>query len=137
MIDHRFVRGLKQLFIIVLLIIGIVGGIGSLIYVLFKVATYSRSIYAVIFYIALCCLILFYTYKGVRKKVLSTVFLKLARVFIKTIVIICIVSAVMLYGALVARYPVGGGIATPFLITILLIGGLRFNIFSFLKKLFE
>ena len=137
MIDHRFVRGLKQLCIIILLIIGIVGGIGSLIYVLLKVATYSRSIYAVIFYIALCCLILFYTYKGVRKKVLSTVFLKLARVFIKIIVIICIVSAVMLYGAGVVRYPLVGGIATPFLITILLIGGLRFIIFSFLKKLYE
>jgi hypothetical protein len=136
MIDQRLVRGLKKLFVIIFLIIGIVGGIGLLIYALYRVATFSKSIYAIIFYIALCCLIVFYAYKGIRKKVLSTVLLKLARVFMKILVILCIVSAIMLYGSLVVRYPIGGGIATPFLITLLLIGGLRFNIFSFFKKIF-
>ena len=136
MIDHRLVRGFKQLSVILGLIIGIVGGVGSLIYVLYRVAMFNRSVYAIIFYIALCGLIVFYTFRGIQKKLLTSVLLKVARVLVKISVILCIVSAVMLYGALVVRYPVGGGIATAFLITLIIIAGLRFRFFTFFRKIF-
>jgi hypothetical protein len=137
MANHRLAEGLKRLFIIFLLVMGIAGGVGFIIYALYRVATLSKSIYAVIFYSALFGLIVFYVFRGIQKQLLGKVFLGIARVLMKIAVILSIVSAVMLYGAFVVRHPIGGGIVTPFLITILVIGGLRFRLFSFLNKIFS
>jgi hypothetical protein len=137
MASQRLAEGLKRLFIIFLLVMGIAGGVGLIIYALYRVATLSKSIYAIIFYSALFGLIVFYVFKGIQKKLLVKVFLRIARVLMKIAVIVCIVSAVLLYGAFVVRHPIGGGIMTPFLITLLITGGLRFKLFSFLNKIFS
>jgi hypothetical protein len=100
------------------------------------VATFNRSVYAIIFYIALCGLIVFYTFRGIQKKLLTSVLLKVARVLVKISIILCIISAGLLYGALIVRHPIGGGIATPFLITLIIIAGLKFKFFTFFRKIF-
>jgi hypothetical protein len=127
----------KQFFSVVLLFCAIFGGMGGLVFGLYRIAVFSRSIYAVVFYIALAGLVGFYVFRGIRKKLILKVLVKFAFALGKLFFILFCIACVMLYGAFVVRFPVIGAVVTPVVAALIIFYFSRLKIGSFLHKCFH
>lgn len=128
------IHGIRQFLSAVLLISLIFAGMGGLVFGLYRVAVISKSVYAVVFYIAFGGLIVFYVIRGFRKKLLSRIFIRMAAALVKLLFILFCIVCVVLYAAFVVRFPVAGAAVSPILIALIIFSFLRFKIGVFLRK---
>lgn len=131
--DANLWRGLS----VVGLFCAIFAGMGGLVFGLYRIAVFSGSIYAFVFYIALGGLVIFFLLKGIRKKLLLKVLVRMAAVLIKLLFIIFCIACVLLYGAFFVRFPVAGAIVTPVVGALTVFCFIRLKIGAFLKKWFQ
>ena len=128
-------RVLKNILLFVLLILIIISLIGVFIFVLYKIATTSRTFYSSLFLAALGATILFFTLRSIRRKTFASVVLKFARFFYGLLIVGGVAAIFLLLGALLLRYPLMGAISTPFVISGVILLFLKWNPFQFLKNI--
>lgn len=130
----RAIHSIRQFLSAVLLFSLIFAGMGGLVYGLYRVAVISKSVYAVVFYIALGGLIVFYVVRGFRKKLLLKIFIRMATALVKLLFILFCIVCIVLYAAFVVRFPVAGAAVSPILIALIIFSFLRLKIGIFLRK---
>lgn len=130
----RAIHSIRQFLSAVLLFSLIFAGMGGLVYGLYRVAVISKSVYAVVFYIAFGGLIVFYVVRGFRKKLLSRIFIRITAALVKLLFILFCIVCVVLYAAFVVRFPVAGAAVSPILIVLIIFSFLRLKIGVFLRK---
>ncbi len=128
---------LKRFLIIILLVVSIIAVVAILIYGFYRIAVYSRSLYSIVFYIALSGLFIYYVCRSIRKKRFTKVLLKITKVLSKIVIILFIVAFIILYGAFFIRYPLIGFIVTPVLIFAVIVANSKLSLFSLFKKYFH
>ena len=124
----RAIHSIRQFLSAVLLFSLIFVGMGGL------VAVISKSVYAVVFYIAFGGLIVFYGIRGFRKKLLSKIFIRMAAAIVKLLFILFCIVCVVLYAAFVVRFPVAGAAVSPVLIALIIFSFFKLKIGVFLRK---
>ena len=130
----RAIHSIRQFLSAVLLFSLIFVGMGGLVYGLYRVAVISKSVYAIVFYIALGGLIGFYVVRGFRKKLLFKIFIRMATALVKLLFILFCIVCVVLYAAFVVRFPIAGAAVSPILIALIIFSFLRLKIGIFLRK---
>jgi len=130
----KTIKVLKRFLFIFLFILSSASVMGIIVYGLFRVAVFNKRIYSFLF-VAVCAVVLFYfTCRAVRRKNLSSVLLKIAKPVVVIIAAGTVLSAVMLFGGFIIRYPVLGSISAPFLIFSALYFIPKVKISSLFKK---
>jgi len=130
----RAIHSIRQFLSAVLLFSLIFVGMGGLVFGLYRVAVISKSVYAVVFYIAFGGLIVFYGIRGFRKKLLSKIFIRMAAAMVKLLFILFCIVCVVLYAAFVVRFPVAGAAVSPVLIALIIFSFFKLKIGVFLRK---
>ena len=130
----QVVHRVRRFLGVVLLFCAVLGGMGGLVYGLYRIAVISKSIYAVVFYSALGGLVVFYLLSGIKKKLLVKVMARIASVLVRLLFILFCIACVLLYGAFVVRFPVAGAAVTPILLALIIISFFKLKIGNFLRK---
>jgi len=128
-------RVLKDILLYVLLIFIIVALIGAFIFVLYRLATTSKTLYSSIFLAAFGATVLFFIVQSIRRKTFSAVALKFARFFYGLFIVGVVVTVFLLLGAFLLRYPLMGVITTPFVVGGVIFLFLKWKPFQFFKNI--
>ena len=139
MTDNRHIlntigRFFKNFLVLVLMIVVIVAAVGVFIYVLYRIAVFSTSLYSFVFVIVLAGSLLFFVIRSVKRVRFDKAKSRTVKFLIHAGLILFIIAALALYGAFFVRYPVPGLIATPMLIVIIGFAGIKWKVFSFCRK---
>lgn len=130
-------RFIKNLSILVLMIVVIVGAAGVFTYVLYRIAAFSTALYSVVFTIVLAGFLLFFIIRSIKRKRFNKIAIKIIKVLIPAVLTLFIITAVVLYGAFFIRYIVPGFIVTPVLIVLISFTGIKWKVFSFYRKFYQ
>jgi hypothetical protein len=128
---------LKQFFVILLFVLSVAAFLGGLVYVLYCVAQYSRSLYGYIFFAFLCGVVVYFVVRGAQKKQLAPVLLKTVRFFYVLFLVLIFFSICMLYAGFVVRFPKIGIALTPVLIFVCIFAASKWRLFSWVKKVYR
>lgn len=128
---------LKRIFIAFLFILSVICLVGVIIYSLFRIAVFDNRLYGYIYLVVSVGLFLYFIYRLIRGKKLSSVIHKIAWAFVMICVVLIVIAVALLYGSLFVRFPLIGYISAPILIFCIIVFLPRINIFSTLKKYFS
>jgi hypothetical protein len=121
----------------ILFMVGVVGVVGVIIYGLLQVALFDKKMYAY-FFLALCVILLGYlVFRLVRRRKLSGVLRKVARVFVVLLIIMGLVALVFIYGSLFVRAPLIAYISAPFVLFFFIYLLPRLNALQKIRRFFS
>jgi hypothetical protein len=121
----------------ILFMVGVLGVVGVLIYGLLQVALFDKRVYAY-FFLALCVILLCYlVFRLVRRRKLSGVLRKVARVFVVLLMVVGLVALVFIYGSLFVRAPLIAYISAPFVLFFFIYLLPRFNMLQKIRRFFS
>lgn len=136
-IKSRISQFLKSFLLILLFILMVVGVLGIFIYILYKVAIFSRTLYSIMFYAGLMSFLIYFIFRSIGKKIFSHILLKLLRFLIVIIFFSLILALIMIYGAFVVRYPIIGIAIAPVFLFFMIFIVSKVHISTFFKKYFS
>jgi hypothetical protein len=128
---------LKQFFVILLFVLSVVAFLGGLVYVLYRVAAFSRSLYGYIFLAFLCGVVVYFIVRGALKKQLAPVLLKAVRFFYVLFLVLFFFSVCMLYAGFIVRFPQIGIALTPVLVFVCIFAASKWKLFSWVRKVYR
>jgi len=133
---HETLMFLKGFFLFLGLSSGITVVMGFFIYILYRVAIYSRHVYTFVFVSALAMVIFYFLCRTAKKGKLLKVFLSFLRIIAYTGVVLLILGMFLSYGAFTVRYPWIGLPISPFFVVGIIMFIFRLKPISNIKKLF-
>ncbi len=134
---NTMIRFLKQFLLIGLIIVIVTASVGIFIYALYRIALISRTLYSWIFLSVMFGFIMYFVARSISRKIFSKIILQFAKFFFTLILILFSVSLCMLYAAFILRYPQIGIIITPGVVFIIIFTVSRWNLFSWIKNIYN
>lgn len=127
----------ENVLLIVVLSISVVAFIGSFTYALYRLALYSKKLYALIFLVVAVAFFCFSMVRSIKDNSLSKKSKKLLKMLIMLLLILSILGLVMLYGAFLVRFPWVGAAIAPIFIFMTIFIAARWKLSSFFKRYFS
>jgi len=126
----------KKVFIWIIFSICVFLIIGLAVWLLYRIATYSKTIYAFVFLSVFLITVSYFVYRAIKEKRVLAFFKKLAKFFLLLLFVLVIIGVFMVYGGFIIRHPVIGCIGLPFLVFIVFFLVRKMKISNFFYKYF-
>ncbi len=79
-------------------------------------------------------MLIYFVLRAIRKGELTRILLKITRLVISCVFVVCILAAVVFYGGFIVRYPLLGGISAPPVIFLALYFLPKVHFFNLMKR---